>query len=202
MMRSFHNGSGEIYQQCLNAICGDVSGKTLIDLCAGRALHSQQVGFKECTLIDCNWFDEREGNKDFIRADVRSSNPAFETHYDVSLLSDGLEHFTVGDAIGVLNRMTAISDLQIVFTPVGPYMCNPETTDPNTHKSYWYPWQFTGWATLEMPVYHPLLHLGAFWAWRYNTVDATRESFIHVYQRLRKLNLIECLPVFALGTFP
>lgn len=202
MMRSLCNGDGQIYDFCLRSIVGDATGKSLIDLCAGRSVHSQKVGFAKHALVDINSFKERDGNLEFVQADVLGDHPALSQHYDVALSSDGIEHFTTDDAGRLLRRMVEISDEQIIFTPLGPYQYVQNSSNPNTHKSFWYPHQFTGWAILEMPVYHARLHIGAFWVWRHKTRAETENSFRRVYHALRELNLIEVLPLLEYKDFP
>jgi hypothetical protein len=78
--------------------------------------------------------------------------------------------------------MEMISDKQIIFTPIGPYLMQ-DNDNPEDHHSAWYPSDFPGWACLVFPEYHPTLEVGAFFAWRCKDI---KEDYERVYLELVK----------------
>jgi hypothetical protein len=80
-------------------------------------------------------------------------------------------------------QTTLFSEKQIFFTPLGDYMVD-DSLDPEGHHSGWLPEDFEqlGWATIVLPDYHPLLGIGAFYAWH---CDRIEEDFERVKNELK-----------------
>lgn len=139
----------------------------MIDLCSCEATVTRNLNFREKTYVDILDCWEIPGQMDrFVCADVLGDHPCLRQHYDVAYCSDGIEHFAKEDGLRLLSRMNDLADKQILFTPLGEYCVEPESTDPRSHKSGWMPEDFPGFAVIVAPNYHPSLNnLGAFWVW-------------------------------------
>ena len=93
-------------------------------------------------------------------------------YVDLMVMSDVIEHLLPEDALALLKGMERICAAQFIFTPIGPFKMDPEATDPDSHKSAWYPEQFweAGWEVLAYDAYHHFEGgqiLGAFFAWKF-----------------------------------
>jgi len=177
------HGNSEIYMDCLRAICGDhCADESFIDLCCNLAPHTPLLGFAERCYIDVlpRILDHPEEQQFFIQKDVLAINP-FLT-YDTSICSDGIEHFKKEDGYKLLGLMYEISYKQILFTPLGEYMVDPISKDPEGHHSGWTPEDVPGHATIVFPQYHPTLNVGAFFFW---SSDNLQEDFERVEQILK-----------------
>jgi hypothetical protein len=168
-------GSFELYDKITHAIVGPMENLTMIDLCCCEATMTRNYLFKEKTYIDVLDCWEIPGQMDrFVQADVLGDHPVFDKHYDVAICSDGIEHLSKEDGLKLVERMKAISDKQIIMTPLGCYLVDENGTDPRGHKSGWQPEEFEGFNSVVFPQYHPTLGengLGAFWVWRSNDMD-------------------------------
>lgn len=93
-------------------------------------------------------------------------------HYNLLVMADSLEHVRKFDGEQLLQRMDLLCGAMFVFTPIGPYWCEPTATHPDAHKSAWMPKEFddAGWEVLAYPRYHIFAGndtLGAFFAWKF-----------------------------------
>jgi len=110
-------GSGELLLAILQSICGDASGKSMIDLCCNQAPYTPRLGFSQRTYLDIQDrpLDHHGEQRFFVRGNALDASG----HYDVSLCIDGIEHFAKEDGLKLLRVMDAISHKQILFTPLG-----------------------------------------------------------------------------------
>jgi hypothetical protein len=180
-----NTGSGDLYRKVMKSICGDVRGKTALDVCCGEIPHVKELGFAKVTHVDIEDRGGAGNDPDFIKSDIFEFFKKNKKIYDVSIASDCIEHFRRKDAHELLHQMDLCSDCQIVFTPLGPYMVEYEqTNNPHSHKSDWYPEYFKGWATITFPNFHKLMNLGAFFAWNCIGID---EEFERVKKELNQI---------------
>lgn len=162
------NGSGQLQVEVINAIVGDSSRKTLIDLCCGEMATSRHLRFARSVHIDVEDNPGRPLEANFIQTDALGDHPVFSEYFDVALCTDGIEHFTKSNGLRLAERMLGLAHLAIVFTPLGDYMVEPESNGPHTHKSGWNPGDLPGWEHLSFPKWHPTLNIGAIFFWRNN----------------------------------
>jgi hypothetical protein len=160
------NGSGKLQVDVLNALIGDSSRKTMIDLCCGEMATSQHLRFARSVHVDVEDNFGRPIGANFVQADVLGEHPVFSEYFDVSICTDGIEHFTKSDGLRLAERMLGMSHLAIIFTPLGDYMVDPNGKGPHTHKSGWQPGDLVGWDHLAFPKWHPTLNIGAIFFWR------------------------------------
>jgi hypothetical protein len=160
-------GSYELFDKIIKTIIGDdISNQTFIDLCSCEATATRNLGFKEKTYVDALDCWVIPGQMDrFIQADVLGDHEVFNKHYSVANCSDGIEHLTKEQGFKLVQRMEAISDKQILFTPYGEHMVEVGNPDPRCHKSGWWPEDFPDFASIVCPNWHPTLGIGAFWFW-------------------------------------
>lgn len=178
-------GTIEIYMDCLRAICGKTSGKSMVDLCCAYAPNTPRLGFEIRNYIDVipRTLDHQEEQRYFLQRDVLTFGEV-GVHYDVAICSDGIEHLTKENGLKLLEIMKCISDKQIIFTPLGPYAID-DGDNPEGHHSAWYPEEFTGeWSTICFPNYHPTLGVGAFFAWRGGNYEEVKTNLFNLgYER-------------------
>lgn len=168
------SGEGfDFHIRVLKAICGDTNGKSMVDLCCGRAQCTSQLGFSNrryVDLHDCGMVPPSE-QEFFVLQDVLT----VEAAVDVSFCLDGIEHFNDPDAHRLLDVMERISDRQILFTPLG-FLKNDEDNHPlNSHKSGWTPEKVSDYASIAVPNFHPTLGFGAFYFWKCADLEADFE---------------------------
>ena len=159
-------GSGELQIKILKAICGDTSGKSMIDICCGEAPNTRKLGFEKKTFVDIFHRDLKEESDNFINEDIFKFSKVYT--YDVAIAMDCIEHFPKKDGYQFLKIMDSLCDKRIIFAPLGDYLIETTpTTNPDSHKSGWLPDEFEemGWATIVLPNYHPTLNIGAFFGW-------------------------------------
>lgn len=120
-----------------------------------------------------------------MQFDIREAPERLKQHrFNMALMSDVIEHLTDDDARKLLRELKPLTRSRVIFTPVGPYWMQPEATDPDSHKSAWYPEEFhaNGWSVIEHPTYHRFKDgkiLGAFWAWKWEAgIQPTAESIL------------------------
>ncbi len=187
MIKEYPNiGSGDLHITVLKAICGSVQGKSMLDLCAGEAPTTRQLGFTKRTYVDVVARDMGDESQHAVTSDVKTFLERCD-HYDVSIMLDGIEHFRFPQGYELISLMEAKSDKQILFTPYGEYMVNGDMSDvhPDSHKSGWTPDMLPGYACLVFPQFHPTLShhgLGAFYAWKCPSIA---EDFLRVVEELR-----------------
>lgn len=161
-------GNGEVYMDCLRAICGDTRGKSMIDLCCCTAPNTPLLGFSERYYIDIidRKLDHPEEQKFFHRHDALNVHLFMAASVDVMICSDGIEHFKKEDGKQLLEIMHMSSTKQVLFAPLGPYLVDENDKNPENHHSAWWPEDFDGYATIVFPKYHSILGVGAFFAWK------------------------------------
>lgn len=187
-------GTIDIYMKVLREICGDTTGKSMIDLMCCFAPNTPKLGFEKRTYIDIidRKLDHESEQEFFTEADAldllfighwEKGSPK-PTKYDVSICSDGIEHLTVEDGYHLLAVMDDISLKQILFTPTTELfgMAGKENFDPEAHRSLWTPEMMPGYATIVFPDFHPSWNSGAFFAFKCENVEQE-------FQRI-KTNLI------------
>lgn len=179
-----NSGSGELYRTVMKAICGDVNGKSMLDLCCGEIPHTDTLPFQHKIFVDSLDRGGAGGNANFIKSDIFDFLNQNSQNYDVTILSDSIEHFRKPEANLLLSEMYLCSDKQIIFTPLGPHMVEwIETNDPHSHKSGWTENDFPGWASIVFPNFHSTMNLGAFFVW--NAPDL-KEDFERVKNELNQ----------------
>lgn len=160
-------GGFDLCRAVMTAIVGrPMQELTLIDLCSCEATVTRNLPFREKTYVDVGDWDIPEQMDRYIKADVLGDHPCFDKRYDVATCLDGIEHFTKENGFKLIERMKKISDVQILFTPLGDYLVGfGDQNDPNTHKSGWLPEDFKGFGVIVAKNFHKTLGIGAFWAW-------------------------------------
>jgi hypothetical protein len=108
--------------------------------------------WKECVLIDSVKRDVP--GREITVMDIRDSPHFFKINgleLNLAILTDVIEHLTGPDANRLLGELASICKAIVVFTPIGWYCVNAKATDPDTHKSGWWPRDFhkNGWAVWE-----------------------------------------------------
>jgi hypothetical protein len=166
------HGTGEVYMDCLKAICGDTEGKSMIDLCCCTAPNTPLLGFKERKYVDVlpRILDHPSEQEFFEQDDVLNflNGPKMK-YYDMVICSDGIEHLTKAEGYDLINLAWFFSEKQIYFTPLGDYMVDKNDTNPENHHSGWIPDDLSGnFHCIVFPHYHKLLNTGAFFFW-YNS---------------------------------
>jgi len=154
-------GSGELQIEVLLKIIGDPSQKSFIDLCCGRMDRTRQIKFRESVHVDVTDEPERPQDAIFVNADVLGDHPVLQKHYDVSACLDGIEHLTKADGYKLAHRMTIMSDVAIVFTPLGSLWVREDASSPHDHRSGWLPEDLLGWRSIVFPNWHKVLGCGA-----------------------------------------
>lgn len=169
-MISSKKGSGDLLRAILTAICEPTQEKSMIDLMCHRAPITSSLGFNKSTYLDIieREIDQMVNPKDVIIADVLKYK--FTSRYDVAFCLDGIEHLSYEDGLKLIDVMKGVSDLNIIFTPLGELSTNPNDPHPDSHKFGWLPNHFAdlndGWETMTFPRWHETLNAGAFFAWR------------------------------------
>jgi hypothetical protein len=180
-------GNINVYMDCLQAICGDTTGKSMVDLMCCFAPNTPKLGFKYRRYFDIidRKLDYPDEQQYFEKYDVLNYWFPDVSKYDVAICSDGIEHFYPDDGKKLINVMQQISHKQIIFTPLGEIfkLHNTGADDPEAHHSLWTPDNFPGWATLVFPDYHKVWNGGAFWAFK---CEDTQEEYNRVYLELLK----------------
>jgi len=159
-------GSSDLYISKLYVIIGTPEDKTLLDLCCGEMPHTRSLKFKSHFGVDILDWPNRPKEIPFEQADLRIWEP--KQHYDIAILSDGIEHFSKIEGRNIIKRMESWAALPIIFAPIGNYEIAPNAVDPHSHKCGWTAEEFQqlGWQTTDYPNWHPTLNLGAFFAWK------------------------------------
>lgn len=129
-----------------------------------------------------------------IIGDIRTAPKVFVGwKFNLLIMTDVIEHLTRQDAIDLLAEMAPLCRSLLVFTPTGPWLTNPQATDPHSHKSSWMPAEFYDDGSLiwEWPQFHHMpdgVILGAFFAWKQRRSRA--KSFtVEEVARLAKVQL-------------
>jgi hypothetical protein len=171
----------EEYKAILTALYEIAGGPKLLDLGVGEGHVTKDFDADYVDLVVRPTAPAKT-----IKDDIRNAPKRFARfHYNSFLMSDVIEHLTVGDALTLLEGMESVSSCTFIFTPVGPYHIQPQATDPDSHKSAWWPEVFwmKGWEVLEIPAFHRFPNgeiLGAFWAWQFrDTIAPNAEEVCH-----------------------
>ena len=189
-------GSADLQIKVMNAICGDVADKTLIDLCCGEAPQTGLMPFKEKTYVDVVNRTLPYGQT-MIQSDVfdflKQAAKDFSI-YDVAICTDAIEHFREKEAVELVLKTAFIAKQYIFFTPLGEYCTTYDINcnNPDSHKSGWTPELVEekigeGFAHIVFPNWHPTLSdngLGAFFFWKSNDTEG---DFKRVEQILNQL---------------
>jgi hypothetical protein len=179
------NGSGELHLSIIKTICGDISNKSLLDMMCCQAPTTSQLMFERRTYVDIlpRVLDCESERPFFVQYNALDYLNDKGGYYDVITCTDGIEHLTKKNGYEFLLQTTLFSEKQIFFTPLGDYMVD-DSLDPEGHHSGWLPEDFEqlGWATIVLPDYHPLLGIGAFYAWH---CDRIEEDFERVKNELK-----------------
>jgi hypothetical protein len=160
-------GSLELWLEIVRGIVGrPTDGLTLLDLCCNECTSTGKLKFKRHIGVDVVDWATRPEHVHFYKSDVLRAFPYQQEPFDVCICSDGIEHLPKEGGYALIANMAVLSRLAIIFTPLGPYMLNPDATDPDAHKSAWTPEEFEamGWDVIAFPRWHPTLNVGAFFA--------------------------------------
>lgn len=181
------HGSGIIYMDVLRALCGDTTNKTMIDLMSNKAPYTSQLGFKERTYMDIlpRKLDNPNEQQFFIQQDVFDIDFINGKMYNVSICSDGIEHLTKENGKRLLYIMNLISVKQILFTPLGDYMVDTQSTDPEGHHSGWLPKDVPEYDCLVFPEWHPTLNIGSFFFFKLGVLNH-EEEFKRIVNELKQ----------------
>jgi hypothetical protein len=179
------NGSGELHIKIVKTICGDTSNKSMLDLGCNHAPCTSQLGFHQRKYVDVlpRTLDAESERQFFIQYNALDYLNDYGGYYNVIVGLDFIEHLTKKKGFELMLQTTLFSEKQIFFTPLGDYMVD-DSLDPEGHHSGWLPEDFEqlGWATIVLPDYHPLLGIGAFYAWH---CDRIEEDFERVKNELK-----------------
>jgi hypothetical protein len=181
------HGDGDTYREILGWIVGP-KRESLIDLCCCHAPNTSQMGFKKRVYVDVvqRGLDVASENQYFVLADVLGDHPIFNETYQVSTCLDGIEHISKEAGTKLLERMQAISEKQVLFTPLDPWCMDEANPDPESHKSVWKPEDLPGWASVVMPYYHELLGIGAWFFWKCPEIEKDFDRVKKLVQRKYK----------------
>jgi len=163
--------------------------RSLIDLCCCHAQLTGVLGFEKRRYLDVieRTLAHPSEQNFFVQTDVLKEHELFNEHWDVATCLDGIEHVTKEQGLLLRDRMVAIADLSIIFTPADPWCMSSPGDDkwenPESHKSVWSADDFPGWATITLKRYHPTLGIGAFFSWYNKNVDM-KSDFERVVQEL------------------
>lgn len=159
------NGSGELWLEIMKIICGDTSGKSMVDLGCHKAPYTPLLGFKERTYVDIQGrlLDDPNEQKYFTQDDALEFLYYIKNGYDVAIASDFIEHISVERGYEFLAIARLQSKKQIIFTPLGEYMISTDD-HPDSHRSGWIPEMLQAYLSIVLPDFHPALGIGAFFA--------------------------------------
>lgn len=182
-------GNGEIYLDVLRAICGDTSGKSMVDLMCHKAPYTHQLGFRKRMYVDIQFrgLDDIEEECFFKESEVcKFLNDWYrnkEDVFNVAICSDGIEHLFVEDAYDLLTGMEFCSYKNIIFTPTRDFNLAIDN-NPDSHKSSWEPDDFLkrGYSVINFPDFHKQMNQGAFFAWTCSNIE---EDFERVKNELK-----------------
>lgn len=166
--RTTRPGSFEEYKAILTAIWKMAGGNPILDLGVGEGHVTKDF---DGVYVDLVIRPTAPGKT--MQFDIRDAPEKLKGHeFNLMVLSDVLEHLEPEDGVLLLDRMMKLCKARFVFTPIGPFRLQPGATDPDSHKSAWYPEQFwdDGWEVLAYDAYHRFEGgqiLGAFFAWQF-----------------------------------
>jgi len=177
-------GSGKVYLDVMKAICGDTSGKSMIDLGCNTAPYTCQLGFEKRKYIDIieRKLDDEKEQQYFECADMLHYL-RLGFNYDCTISSDSIEHLTVTNGSILLSLMGNFSKKQIIFTPLNEWMIDLNSKDPEGHHSLWTPELIPDYASIVFQNYHPTLNIGAWFGWK---CDNLEQDFERVKNELKQ----------------
>jgi hypothetical protein len=128
----------KVLRELIRILCPDQQHKTFIDAFCHKAEFTRYLTFKTKTYVDC--MDYKKIVEPF--GEFRQQNCLnIEGHWDFLYCGDGIEHMTEDDAVKFIDLALKISGEQLFITPLGKLWYDPESKDPNAHKSWWDPGQ-------------------------------------------------------------
>lgn len=164
-------GTPEIHLEVLKIMCGDPTGKAVVDLMCCEASQTRKLyGWKKELYVDIQKRDlGAEKNPFFELCDVieyvESSRVLF---FDIAICLDGIEHLSKKDGQYLMEALAYKVDKAIFFTPLGSYMVESDESEkhPDKHYSGWTPQEFevAGYNCIVFHNFHEALHCGAFFA--------------------------------------
>ncbi len=169
------HGSADLQAEVLSAIVIDHGKRgSLLDLCCGEMTVARRLmcSFHTGLCVDVQDCAIRPPDWPFLQADAIKLLKIMQNTVDVAFCGDGLEHFTKTQGAELLKLMLRRARLSIIFTPLGDYLVEPKSKNPDAHKSGWTPDDLPGWETLVFPHWHPTLNLGAFFAWKQTSQES------------------------------
>lgn len=168
-------GSGELWLDIMKIICGDTSGKNMIDLGCHRAPYTPLLGFKNRIYVDIQDrpLDYPEEQEYFVKDDIIHYMQELEPFNGTIIASDIIEHLIKDDGRMLYNMIFVKSKNFVLFTPLGPYMVDlGDITNPDSHRSGWLPEDFPELSCVIFPDFHPRLGIGAFFVFhRFSDTD-------------------------------
>ncbi len=191
MIQEFsHEGSAGLMLDVINAILEEPGGMTICDLmaCEGSITSQLKVGKKVYVDIQKRPIKNFEKDKDiFVNMDSIEFLMNTGMGFSAMLCLDGIEHLSKDRGNMMLHLMKQKSRIQIVFTPLGDFLVDKNTADPDAHKSGWLPEEFEsdGWAVLSFPNFHPVHGVGAFFA--FHVKEGLQAHFERVTRWCRSL---------------
>jgi len=178
-------GSGELWLDIVRAICRNQVKDNwwLADICCHKAPYTSQLGASYTTYVDVQYrgLEVRPDSKfEFVCDDVFNWFGRNQQQYDVMICSDGVEHFTKGNGLHLINLMSHYSNKAIIFTPLGEVSVTNDW-HPDSHKCGLTPDDFSQldeeeWAFIVLPDFHPELNCGAFFAWHCREIKQDFEN--------------------------
>lgn len=172
MTITYPNVIGDIgvYMDVMQAICGDTAGKSMIDIGCCTAPNTPKLGFKHRTYIDIidRKLDIEPEQPFFAQADILDLPIDKGIWHDVAIASDVIEHMTIENGYKLIRIMEAISQMQILFTPLTDLfgMAEQNNPDPEAHRSLWHYNSFDGYNAIVFPDYHKAWGGGAFFVFK------------------------------------
>lgn len=164
-------GSLELWLEVVQGIIGGpTEGLSLLDLCCNECTGTSRMRWKWHAGVDVVNWPTRSSLSLFYQLDalefLQDRTHMGVAPYDVCICSDGIEHLTKAQGLQLLTEMERVASLNIIFTPLGDYLVEPESTHPDVHRSGWNPEELEalGWTTIVYPHWHATLGVGAFFA--------------------------------------
>lgn len=162
-------GSFELWESTVRGIVVRPTKKlSLLDLCCNECTVTSRLGCHTHIGVDVVDWPTRKPITGFVKIDVLNYLHLNSAAFDLCICSDGIEHLTKPQGLTLLKEMERIAELAIIFTPLGDYMVEPDSTHPDKHRSGWVPAELgsLGWSTKAFPRWHAAIGAGAFFAWK------------------------------------
>ena len=179
------HGTEQVYLDCLTILSGD-DRESCLDIGCNHSPFVPRLGFKERKYIDImqRELDHVEEQPFFEKADALHylrKGIRYSTIYSL----DQIEHVTKAYGWEQIRLMEGHSDRQIFFTPLDPWMMTDDSDDnPESHRSLWRPENFDKtWIKIVFPVYHELLHIGA---WFFMKCKEPEQEFERIAKEIKQ----------------